>query len=70
MTRPCSHMRDPGAEGEPVLILLVLLRPKRPLAERGRNRWGCVCYKQATTSRPVPPGILTGLGHAQNHVWS
>lgn len=46
------------------------LRPKPPLAERSRHRWGSVCYGQAATSRPVPLGVLTGLGHAQNHVWS
>lgn len=46
------------------------LRKKPPFAEGSGHRWGCVCFGQAATARPAPLRVLTGLGHAQNHVWS
>lgn len=58
------------AEGIPhVHSFCAPLRPKHPLAGRSRHCGGCLCFSQAATSRSVPPGVFTGMGHAQNHVW-
>lgn len=66
MASPVPELGVPsfGAQGRAYVDSPVLLRPEHPLAERRGCRWGCMYLQQAATTRPVLPGVFTGLGYA------